>query len=66
MTGAEHHAHAEQLLDWAAEDVVGSDTERYHHATAQVHATLALVRAIESVAAAIALVPGAINIGGPS
>lgn len=44
MTGEEHYRHAEQLLDMAAEDELGSDGERYRLAKAQVHATLALVQ----------------------
>jgi hypothetical protein len=45
MTGPEHYSYAEQLLDMAGDDDIGSKVERYHVAAAQVHATLALAAA---------------------
>jgi len=45
VTGPEHYAHAEQLLDWASESEHGSGPERYNLDAAQVHATLALAAA---------------------
>ena len=45
MIGPGHYQHAETLLDMASEDETGSDMERFHLATAQVHATLALAAA---------------------
>ena len=46
MTGPEHYQHAEQLLDWAGDCVLGSESERYNVAAAQAHATLALAAAV--------------------
>lgn len=45
MTGPEHYEAAELLLDLASEDELGSDSERFHVAKAQAHATLALAAA---------------------
>ena len=45
MTGPEHYAHAEELLDMAADEKLGSRLERYRIRKAQVHATLALAAA---------------------
>lgn len=45
MTGPEHYRTAVEHLGFASNDEVGSDSERYNLATAQVHATLALVAA---------------------
>ena len=45
MTGPEHYDRAEQLLEMAGDDGMGSDAERYHIEAAQVHATLALAAA---------------------
>ncbi|RZQ60858.1 hypothetical protein [Amycolatopsis suaedae] len=45
MTGPEHYRAAEQQLAAAAISDGGSDSERYHLATAQVHATPALAAA---------------------
>lgn len=45
MTGPEHYAYAEQLLDMASDEKLGSKIERYHVRDAQVHATLALAAA---------------------
>jgi hypothetical protein len=52
VTGPQHYAYAEQLLDFASEDEAGSPFESYHLRAAQVHATLAL-----AAAAVDALVP---------
>lgn len=46
MTGPEHYRYAEQLLDMAGDDELGSDAERYRIAKAQVHATLGLAAAL--------------------
>ncbi len=45
MTGPEHYRMAERMIGRAASDDLGSDSERYHLAKAQVHATLALAAA---------------------
>jgi len=45
MTGPEHYRKAEKYLKDAKESELGSDTERWQLATAQVHATLALAAA---------------------
>ena len=45
MTGPEHYAHAQELLEMAGDDEVGSEIERYHLRKAQAHATLALAAA---------------------
>ncbi|MEV1201695.1 hypothetical protein [Microbispora rosea] len=45
MTGPEHYAQAEALLESAARERIGSDQERYLLAAAQVRATLALAAA---------------------
>jgi len=50
VNGSEHYQYAETLLALASDDELGSDTQRFRLAKAQVHATLAL-------AAATALVP---------
>lgn len=44
-TAHDHYRQAEKALDFANEAEWGSDTERYHLAAAQVHATLALAAA---------------------
>ena len=49
MTGPEHYRKAEHLLVRAHADEGGSDSERYHVAAAQVHATLALAAATAQV-----------------
>lgn len=45
MTGPDHYAHAEGLLEKAADDDLGSAIEHYRIAKARVHATLALAAA---------------------
>lgn len=45
MTGAEHYAEAEQLLDEAGDADGGTWQEGYSLAAAQAHATLALAAA---------------------
>ena len=45
MTGPEHYREAEDALETAAEEEIGSTGERYYLDKAQVHATLALAAA---------------------
>ena len=45
MDGPSHYQAAENLLDMASDDEMGSDAESYHQRQAQVHATLALAAA---------------------
>jgi hypothetical protein len=42
MNAQEHAIHAEQLLDWAADDDLDDAVAAWHLSKAQAHATLAL------------------------